>query len=87
MTGRSALCESLKLHKNRQNHFVIDGEAIARGVDGYSDSMRCFKPLDADVELIAFDVLALGRDDFRRPTCRRSKALRGAASPRLPFPR
>jgi bifunctional non-homologous end joining protein LigD len=23
--------------KNRQKHFVIDGEAIVRGVDGYSD--------------------------------------------------
>jgi ATP-dependent DNA ligase len=53
--------------KNRHSHFVIDGEAIVRGVDGYSD----FNALHANrhdeaVELIAFDVLVLDGDDVRK---------------------
>jgi hypothetical protein len=54
--------------KNRHKHFVIDGEAIVRGVDGYSD----FNALHSgkhneEVELIAFDVLAMDGDDLRSP--------------------
>jgi ATP-dependent DNA ligase len=52
--------------KNRQKHFVIDGEAIARGVDGYSDfnSLHSGKENES-VELLAFDILALNGDDMR----------------------
>lgn len=40
--------------KNRKRHFVIDGEAIVRGVDGYSDfnALHSNKH-DDEVELIA----------------------------------
>lgn len=46
--------------KNRQKHFVIDGEAVILGVDGYSD----FDALHSgrhneEVQLCAFDVLAM----------------------------
>jgi hypothetical protein len=46
---------------------VIDGEAIVRGVDGYSD----FNALHSgkhneEVELLAFDILALDGDDLRK---------------------
>jgi bifunctional non-homologous end joining protein LigD len=52
--------------KNRQKHFVIDGEAVILGVDGYSD----FDALHSgrhneEVQLCAFDVLAMNGDDLR----------------------
>ena len=52
--------------KNRQNQFVIDGEAVILGVDGVSD----FNALHSgkhneEVQLCAFDVLALDGDDLR----------------------
>jgi len=52
--------------KNRQKHFVIDGEAVILGVDGYSD----FNALHSgkhneEVQLCAFDVLAIDGDDLR----------------------
>jgi bifunctional non-homologous end joining protein LigD len=52
--------------KNRQSRFVVDGEAIVRGVDGYSDfnALHSNRHYD-EVELIAFDVLALEGDDLR----------------------
>jgi bifunctional non-homologous end joining protein LigD len=52
--------------RNRQQRFVVDGEAIVRGVDGYSDfnALHSGRHND-DVEFIAFDVLALGGDDLR----------------------
>ena len=52
--------------KNRQTRFVIDGEAIILGVDGYSDfnALHSGKHND-EVELIAFDILALDGDDLR----------------------
>jgi ATP-dependent DNA ligase len=45
---------------------VIDGEAIIRGVDGYSDfnALHSGKHND-EVELIAFDILSLDGDDLR----------------------
>jgi bifunctional non-homologous end joining protein LigD len=51
---------------NRQKHFVIDGEAVILGVDGYSD----FNALHSgrhneEVQLSAFDVLAMDGDDLR----------------------
>ena len=53
--------------RNRQQRFVIDGEAIIRGVDGYSDfnALHSGKQND-EVELIAFDILALDGDDLRK---------------------
>src|SRR5262252_9422394 len=52
--------------KNRQQHFVIDGEAVILGVDGYSDfdALRSGKHND-EVQLCAFDVLAMDGDDLR----------------------
>jgi bifunctional non-homologous end joining protein LigD len=53
--------------KNRQKRFVIDGEAVVLGVDGISD----FNALHSgrhneEVQLCAFDVLAMDGDDLRR---------------------
>ena len=52
--------------KNRRKHFVIDGEAIVRGVDCYSDfnALHSGKH-NAEVEMLAFDVLAMDGDDLR----------------------
>ena len=52
--------------KNRQSHFVIDGEAVILGIDGRSD----FNALHSnrqneEVQFCAFDVLAMGGDDLR----------------------
>jgi bifunctional non-homologous end joining protein LigD len=53
--------------KNRIRQFVIDGEAVILGVDGISD----FDALHSgrhneEVQLCAFDVLAMDGDDLRR---------------------
>jgi bifunctional non-homologous end joining protein LigD len=52
--------------KNRQKQFVIDGEAIILGVDGYSDfnALHSGKHID-EVQLVAFDLLAMEGDDSR----------------------
>jgi bifunctional non-homologous end joining protein LigD len=52
--------------KNRQKQFVIDGEAVILGVDGYSDFnvLHSGKHND-EVQLLAFDVLAMDGDDLR----------------------
>ena len=52
--------------KNRHKHFVIDGEAVILGVDGYSD----FNALHSgkhneQVQFCAFDVLAMDGRDLR----------------------
>jgi bifunctional non-homologous end joining protein LigD len=52
--------------KNRQKHFVIDGEAVILGANEYSD----FNALHSgkhheEVQLLAFDVLAMDDDDLR----------------------
>jgi len=52
--------------QNRQTRFVIDGEAVVLGVDGISD----FDALHSgehnhEVQLYAFDTLALDGDDLR----------------------
>jgi bifunctional non-homologous end joining protein LigD len=52
--------------KNRIRQFIIDGEAVVLGVDGVSD----FEALqsrrhDEEVQLYAFDVLALDGEDLR----------------------
>jgi ATP-dependent DNA ligase len=52
--------------KNRQKHFVIDGEAVILGVDGYSDfnALHSGKHND-EVQPCALDVLAIDGDDLR----------------------
>ncbi|RZN12153.1 DNA ligase [Bradyrhizobium genosp. SA-3] len=52
--------------KNRQKHFVIDGEAVILGVDGISDFNALHsRKHDPEVQLYAFDILAMGSDDLR----------------------
>jgi ATP-dependent DNA ligase len=52
--------------KNRQNRFVIDGEAVILGVDGRSDFNELHSnKQNSEVQLCAFDVLAIGGDDLR----------------------
>jgi ATP-dependent DNA ligase len=61
--------------RNRTSSFVIDGEAVLLGVDGISDFNGLHsRQHDAEVQLYAFDVLALDGDDLRplRCTCART---------------
>jgi ATP-dependent DNA ligase len=52
--------------KNRQKHFVIDGEAVVLNVDGSSDFNALHsRKHDHEVQLYAFDILALGDNDLR----------------------
>jgi bifunctional non-homologous end joining protein LigD len=52
--------------KNRQRHFVIDGEAVVLGVDGISDFNALHsRKHDHEVQLYAFDILVEGGDDLR----------------------
>ncbi len=52
--------------RNRQTSFVIDGEAVLLGVDGVSDFNALHsRRHDDEVQLYAFDVLALDGDDLR----------------------
>ena len=58
--------------KVRQNRFVLDGEAVVLGVDGVSDFNALHSGRHNDeVQLCAFDVLAIDGDDLRRllPNC------------------
>jgi ATP-dependent DNA ligase len=52
--------------KNRIKQFVIDGEAVVLGVDGVTDFDALYsRQCDDQVQLYAFDVLALDGDDLR----------------------
>jgi bifunctional non-homologous end joining protein LigD len=52
--------------KNRIKQFVIDGEAVVLGVDGVSDFEALHsRQHDVEVQLYAFDTLALDGDDLR----------------------
>jgi bifunctional non-homologous end joining protein LigD len=52
--------------KNREQQFVIDGEAVVLGVDGVSDFNALHsRKHDAEVQLYAFDVLSIGGEDLR----------------------
>ncbi|RTE88605.1 RNA ligase family protein [Bradyrhizobium sp. LVM 105] len=52
--------------KNREQHFVIDGEAVVLGVDGVSDFNALHsRKHDEEVQLYAFDILMLGGEDLR----------------------
>jgi bifunctional non-homologous end joining protein LigD len=52
--------------KNRQRHFIIDGEAVILGIDGIADfdALRSGRHND-EMQLYAFDILALDGDDLR----------------------
>ena len=53
--------------KNRSNSFVIDGEAVLLGVDGISNFNGLHSRRHNDqVQLYAFDILALDGDDLRK---------------------
>jgi bifunctional non-homologous end joining protein LigD len=53
--------------KNRSSSFVIDGEAVLLGVDGVSDFDGLHsRKYDGEVQLYAFDCLALDGDDLRK---------------------
>jgi ATP-dependent DNA ligase len=53
--------------KKRTKQFVIDGEAVILGVDGYSDFDALHSGRhDDEVQLCAFDLLAEGGDDLRK---------------------
>lgn len=64
--------------KNREQQFVIDGEAVVLGVDGVSDFNALHsRQRDEEVQLYAFDVLALGGEDLRQlPTMRKTNLAR-----------
>ena len=52
--------------KNRQKYFVLDGEAVVLGVDGVPDFNALHsRKHDEEVQLYAFDVLALDGEDLR----------------------
>jgi len=64
-TGRYPLIVEAAL-KNRQKHFVIDGEAVILGVDGISDFNALHsRNHNGEVQLYAFDVLAADGEDLR----------------------
>jgi bifunctional non-homologous end joining protein LigD len=53
--------------KNRHKQFVIDGEAVVLGVDGVADFDALHsRRHDDEVQLYAFDILALDGDDLRK---------------------
>jgi bifunctional non-homologous end joining protein LigD len=53
--------------KNRSSSFVIDGEAVLLGIDGVSDFDGLHsRQHDEEVQLYAFDCLALEGDDLRK---------------------
>ncbi len=53
--------------KNRHKQFVIDGEAVVLGVDGVADFNALHsRRHDDEVQLYAFDILALDGDDMRK---------------------
>ena len=52
--------------KNRHKQFVIDGEAVILGVDGIADFNALHsRQRDEEVQLYAFDILALDGEDLR----------------------
>ena len=52
--------------RNRHSQFVIDGEAVILGVDGIADFNALHsRRRDEEVQLYAFDILALDDEDLR----------------------
>ena len=70
--------------KNRHKQFVVDGEAVILGVDGYSDfNALHFGKHNDEVQLCAFDVLAMDGDDLRGlPLSARKTNLQRLLAPR-----
>jgi bifunctional non-homologous end joining protein LigD len=59
--------------RNRTTSFVIDGDAVLLGVDGVSDFDGLHsRRYDDEVQLYAFDILALGGEDLRKNPAVRS---------------
>src|SRR3954447_3183910 len=53
--------------RNRTSSFVVDGEAVLLGVDGISDFNGLHsRKHDDEVQLYAFDILALDGEDLRK---------------------
>jgi bifunctional non-homologous end joining protein LigD len=53
--------------RNRSSSFVIDGEAVLLGVDGISDFNGLHsRRYDDEVQLYAFDIMALDGEDLRK---------------------
>jgi len=53
--------------KNKNKQFIIDGEAVVLGVDGVADFNALHsRKHDHEVQLYAFDIMALAGDDLRR---------------------
>jgi bifunctional non-homologous end joining protein LigD len=53
--------------KIRKSQFIIDGEAVVLNVDGVTDfNARHSRKHDEEVQLYAFDILALDGDDLRQ---------------------
>jgi bifunctional non-homologous end joining protein LigD len=53
--------------KNRHKQFVIDGEAVVRGVDGIADFDALHsRKHDDEVQLYAFDIMVLDGEDLRK---------------------
>ena len=71
--------------KNRQKHFVIDGEAVISRHRWHFRFQRAHsRKHDNDVQLYAFDVLGLGGDDLRDlPLHVRKTNLEGLLARRL----
>ncbi|MDN4988840.1 DNA ligase [Bradyrhizobium sp. WYCCWR 13022] len=68
--------------RNREQQFIVDGEAVVLGVDGVSDFNALHsRKHDDEVQLYAFDILALGEDLRELPLEMRktqlSRLLRG----------
>ena len=71
--------------KNRSSSFVIDGEAVLLGVDGVSDFDGLHsRQHDNEVQLYAFDCLALDGDDLRKLPLSMRKANLARLSARRP---
>jgi ATP-dependent DNA ligase len=65
--------------KNRHRQFVIDGEAVVLGVDGISDFNDLHsRKHDDEVQLYAFDIMALDGEDLRAlpPSMRKTNLAR-----------
>ena len=53
--------------KNRQKQFIIDGESVVLGVDGIPDFNALHsRRQDDQVQLYAFDIMALDGEDLRQ---------------------
>jgi bifunctional non-homologous end joining protein LigD len=66
--------------KNRQKQFVIDGEAVVLGIDGIPDFNALHsRRQDEEVQLYAFDILALDGEDLRGPATEHAQDQSGAA--------